>query len=205
MAAERRIFELTEVRADKAGGTISGHAAVFNSDSLDLGGFIEQIRPGAFSRSLRNAKEKPVEDMIHVFWSHDPAQPLASTRSGKLKLTEDDRGLRFEFPSSRLTPAQLEAIEDGDMRMSFGFYTKKDEWTRGAPGNPDRRTLLDVDLFEISPVSKPAYPDTKVAVRSHDEWKKTVEVPEVKDTPAPTPANDLQKFKDRAAKVKASL
>lgn len=203
MSAERRFFEVTELRVERGAdkpATITGHAAVFGRDSLDLGGFIEQIRPGAFSRSIAAAKENPVDDMIHVFWSHDPSQPLASTRSGKLILQEDQHGLRFTFPAGRLTPAQLEAIEDGDMRMSFGFRTRKDEWTRGAAGAPDRRTLVDVDLFEISPVSKPAYPDTAVAVRSRDEWKQSNPEPS-----QPTPAADLQSFKDRLAVVKATL
>ncbi len=196
---ERRHFDVTELRVERAAADappmITGYASVFNRDSLDLGGFIEQIAPGAFKRSIAAAKSNPVEDMIHVFWNHDSGQPLASTRSGKLVLKEDDQGLRFSFPASRLTAAQLEAIQDGDMRMSFGFSTRKDEWTRGGPGAPDRRRVLDTDLAEISPVSKPAYPDTTVAARSRDAWQKT-EVP---------PVADLQMYQDRLRVIEAEL
>src|SRR5689334_6857085 len=201
MTTERRHFPVTELRVTRsdAAATITGHAAVFNVDSLDLGGFIEQVAPGAFTRSIRAAKENPVQDMIHVFWNHDSGQVLASTRSGKLTLAEDETGLRFAFPADRLTPAQLAAIEDGDMRMSFGFSTRKDEWTRGGPGKPDRRKLLDVDLGEISPVSKPAYPDTAVAVRSHESWAATQQKPDAVDTTMMVVP--LQQFTDRLKAV----
>lgn len=198
MSTERRHFPVTELRVvrDEAAPMVRGHAAVFNTDSLDLGGFIEQVAPGAFTRSIRAAKDNPVQDMIHVFWNHDSGQVLASTRSGKLTLAEDETGLRFAFPADRLSPAQLSAIEDGDMRMSFGFMTRKDEWTRGGPGKPDRRKLLDVDLGEISPVSKPAYPDTAVAVRSHDAFLKAA---------VPPPRASLQSERDRVAAIEATL
>lgn len=201
---ERRIFDVTELRATRDEGQpqmIEGYAAVFGKDSLDLGGFIEQIEPGAFARSLQAAKDNPVNDMIHVFWNHDTGQPLASTRSGKLLLAEDATGLRFRFPASRMTPAQIEAVEDGDMRMSFGFITQKDEWTRGAPGAPDRRKLLDLDLLEISPVSKPAYPDTVVAARSHDSWLAEQPKPEP-DGPKPA---DLTPLVDRVRAIDVTL
>lgn len=211
---ERRYFPVTELRVakedGKEGGTITGHAAVFNRDSEDLGWFIEQVAPGAFTRSIQAAKDHPVDDMIHAFWNHDSGQVLSSTRNGKLTLSEDATGLRFAFPSSRLTPAQLEAVTDGDMRMSFGFMTKKDEWTHGGPGQPDRRKLLDVDLLEISPVSKPAYPQTTVtarenpdaayAVRSHAAWAAT-RAPE-KKTEVEVP---LQVYQDRLAAIRATL
>ena len=212
-ALERRFFPVTELRVakDEAGaGTITGYAAVFDRDSEDLGWFIEQVAPGAFARSIRAAKDNPVTDMIHAFWSHDPSQVLASTRSGKLVLEEDAHGLKFSFPAERLTPAQRGAVEDGDMRMSFGFFTQKDEWTRGGPGKPDRRRVLDADLLEISPVAKPAYPQTSVtarehpdfafAVRSHAAWEQT-QVP----TPTATGVPPIQRYADRLKAIEATL
>ena len=162
---ERRDFAV-EVRADDE-GKLRGHAAVFDSDSLDLGGFIERIAPGAFKRSLDEAKGG--RGMIHAFWSHDPAAPLGSVKSGKLSLSEDARGLAFELSPKRLTPAQLDAVTDGDMRMSFGFRTREDKWEKRDGKNV--RTLLDVDLFEISLVASPAYPDTTVALRSLEQFE----------------------------------
>lgn len=156
---ERRIF--AEVRAEEgedAEPVLRGYAARFNSDSLDLGGFIEQIAPGTFADSLDSGEQ------IHAFWSHDPAMPLGSTRGGKLKLWEDEDGLAFELKGKRLTEPQLDAVRDGDMKMSFGFVTRKDAWDRTA--KPPKRTLMDVELHEVSLVAMPAYPETSAALRS---------------------------------------
>lgn len=174
MKNERRYFPVElRVVPDDDGTTLRGHAAVFGSDSLDLGGFIEHVAPGAFAGSLRRAEENPSEALIHAFWNHDSGIPLGSTRSGKLALREDERGLAFELNAKRLTPAQLDAVQDGDMRMSFGFRTIQDKWEQ-RDGKP-LRTLLDVELFEVSLVSQPAYPDTTVAVRSMEEWRSEAE------------------------------
>lgn len=192
MNKETRQFQITEVRVadDNGEKRLRGHAAVFNSDSVDLGGFIEQVAPGAFSRSIDDAVAG--RSNIHAFWNHDPGMPLGSKRGGKLLLKEDGNGLAFDLSAKRLSPAQLDAVEDGDMQMSFGFRTRKDEWSK-RDGKPFR-TLLDVDLFEISLVSQPAYPDTKVALRSLEDAK--LEEPPIVDEPPkiesdPTPVEDL--------------
>lgn len=156
----------TRVAPNDAGEhVIEGHAAVFNSDSVDLGGFVERIAPGAFKRSIEG------DGLIHAFWNHDSGMPLGSTRSGKLALSEDSTGLHFRLNASRLTPAQLDAIRDGDMRMSFGFSVPKggDVWEERSGAL--LRTLNDVNLFEVSPVSMPAYPATNVAMRSLEGWR----------------------------------
>lgn len=146
---------------------IEGYAAVFDSDSVDLGGFVERIAPGAFKRSISSS-----DAMIHAFWNHDSAIPLGSTRSGKLALAEDGKGLHFKLDTARLTPPQLDAIADGDMRMSFGFSVPKGGDTWEERGGSVLRTLNDVTLLEVSPVSMPAYPATSVALRSLDGWQK---------------------------------
>lgn len=165
MTMERRDFPVEIRAADDE--KLEGHAAVFNSDSVDLGGFIERIAPGAFSRSVSEAESGKA--MIHALWSHDPAIPLGSIRGGKLRLAEDGTGLAFTLSPKRLTPAQLDAVRDGDMRMSFGFRTRKDSWEKREGKNV--RTLIDVDLFEVSLVASPAYPDTTVALRSMEAFE----------------------------------
>jgi uncharacterized protein len=179
-AVEFRHFAVEGLRvADGAGGPLlRGHAAVFNADSLDLGGFVERVAPGAFSRSLDAARLDPARRPILAFWNHDPGLPLGSTRSGKLRLREDGRGLAFELGAKRLTAQQLDAVKDGDMRMSFGFAvpTGGDSWGKRADGKP-LRTLLDVELFEVSLVSQPAYPDTSVALRRLESWRRLGVVP----------------------------
>ncbi len=171
---EYRSFSLAptkgpEMRAvGPAADKLAGHAIVYNRDSHDLGGFIERVAPGALSRSLDAASAGDLN--VFAFWSHDSSQPLGSTRGGKLKLSSDDEGLAFELDTSRFTPAQLDAARDGDLQMSFGFRVVKDSWVRRDDGVAER-TLIDVDLFEVSPVISPAYPDTTAALRSLETWK----------------------------------
>lgn len=179
MTIERRNFALTglEVRAksdDDKTGKATGYAAVFNSDSHDLGGFIERIDPGAFARSLAHATSGALN--IFALWSHDLSQPLGSTGGKRLSLSEDERGLAFELDTSRMNVAQLGALEDNDLRMSFGFSVRDQEWRELDDGTVIR-TLKDVDLMEVSFVINPAYPDTEAALRSLDTWKQERALP----------------------------
>ncbi|QDK32679.1 HK97 family phage prohead protease [Sphingomonas sp. IC081] len=172
MTTETRNFALTgiEVRAktDEIEGRATGYAAVFNSDSHDLGGFIERIAPGAFAASIRAAGAG--ETNIYALWAHRDDSPLGSTGSGKLVLREDAHGLAFEMDTTRMTPAQLDALRDGDLRMSFGFRVLEQQWREDDAGRVER-TLIDVELFEISFVISPAYPSTEAALRSLDAWR----------------------------------
>ena len=148
-----------EVRETGDGMTFEGYAAVFNSESEDLGGFREYIAPGAFKRSLQSRNE------VKLLWNHDAGEPLASVRGGTLKLTEDDRGLKVEARLAKTSRGfdVAELIRSGTVdSMSFGFSVIKDTWE----GNV--RTLNAVRLFEISLVSFPAYQATAgtVSVRS---------------------------------------
>lgn len=150
-----------EVRESGDGMTFSGYAAVFNSESEDLGGFREFIAPGAFKRSLQSRNE------VKLLWNHDAGEPLASMRGGTLKLTEDATGLKVEARLANTSRGRdvAELIRSKTVdSMSFGFSVIKDTWN--ADGNV--RTLNAVRLFEISLVSFPAYQATAgtVSVRS---------------------------------------
>ncbi|MYL98414.1 HK97 family phage prohead protease [Novosphingobium sp. FGD1] len=172
ITTETRNFTLTnvEVRAktDDAEGRAQGYAAVFDSDSHDLGGFVERISPGAFKGSLAAAAAG--ETNIYALWAHRDDSPLGSTGSGKLVLREDAHGLAFDLDTTRFTPAQLDALRDGDLRMSFGFRVIQQQWREDDTGRVER-TLLDVDLIEISFVISPAYPSTEAALRSLEVWR----------------------------------
>lgn len=158
-------IDTNETRAEgEADGLIRGHAIVFNAPSHDLGGFKEIVAPGALTRTLGDGHN------IYCLWSHNNQVPLGSTLGGKLTLTVDDRGLAFTLDPKRLTPAQLDAFTDGEMRMSFGFSAVEQLWHHTEEG-PSIRTLLDIDLFEVSPVINPAYPDTTAALRSLEASK----------------------------------
>jgi len=140
---------------------LTGHAAVFDSLSIDLGGFREIIAPGAFRRTIREGNQFA----IHY---HDYADLLGSTRSGTLKLSEDPRGLCFELavPDTSLGRDVHTLVKRGDLlHMSFSFLVNGyagEKWRELSNGRLER-TLLDVDLFEVSTVARPAYMDTKVS------------------------------------------
>lgn len=172
MSHEKRCFKIDEIRMDmgsndgKTPPKIAGYAAKFNSLSEDLGGFREKIVPGAFASSLQTQD-------ICAFWSHDPAQILGRTSANTLQLTEDQYGLAFsiEMPDTQCGRDALVSIKRGDVKgMSFGFDVENDTWDRDAEGNVIR-TLLEVNLFEISPTSIPAYPSTSVSSRALDGLK----------------------------------
>jgi HK97 family phage prohead protease len=162
---EKRTYTLTglEVRAksDETEGRAKGYAAVFNSLSFDLGGFVERIAPGAFKRTLEAGHN------IYALWSHRNDKPLASTGSGKLTLKEDERGLYFEMDISRMSDAERSALADGDMRMSIGFSVIDEDWLE-MPDHRWERTLKQVNLYEISLVIDPAYGETSADLRSHN-------------------------------------
>lgn len=155
----------SEVRASpledgSAGLRFEGYAALFNSWSQDLGGFREQIAPGAFAKSL------PADD-IRALMNHDPNYVLGRNRSGTLVLAEDDRGLHFDVraPDTQWARDLAESVKRGDINQcSFGFLAIRDDW-RTADGL-DERTLQEVRLFDVSIVTYPAYPETNAGIRT---------------------------------------
>lgn len=141
---------------------VSGYAIVFNSPSVDLGGFVETCDAGMLTRTLR---ENP--DVL-ILRDHKSELLLGRTTAGTLSLSVDSTGLRFvcTLPNGPTGQDAAEAITRRDITAcSFGFNCVEDAWTRAADGSA-LRTLLDVDLFEISITSFPAYQETSVEARS---------------------------------------
>jgi len=166
---ERRAFQVDELRIEgnERKPVISGHAAVFNQRSLDLGGFYEVIAPGAFANTIKTAD-------VRALFNHDPNFILGRTKSGTLALSEDEKGLsvRISPPDSIWANDLLQSIQRGDIdQMSFGFSVGEagQRWQRS--GGDVIRTLLEVALFDVSPVTYPAYPQTDVSARSFFEAK----------------------------------
>jgi len=146
--------------ADRA-PVIRGHAAVFGSMSEDLGGFREQIAPGAFKKTIGDNPD------VRALVNHDPNYVLGRTRAGTLRLAEDNTGLAIEIDSPPTTWARdLEvSMRRGDVdQMSFGFRAIRDSWTEDAAGPV--RTLREVALVDVSVVTFPAYTSTAAAVRA---------------------------------------
>lgn len=143
---------------------IVGYAAMFNRLSVDMGGWCERIRPGAFANALKTGD-------CRALVNHDPNLILGRVGSGTCVLREDDAGLHFEVdpPDSAIAQHYMRAIERGDIDgCSFAFTTRSHEWDRGeSDDDPDIRTIIEIkELFDVGPVTYPAYPDTSVAIRA---------------------------------------
>ena len=156
-------FEL--LRADEGDGlTLTGYAAVFNSPTRITGwegDFTEVIAPGAFAHTIRNGR--PIMQFDHGQHPLIGSLPVASIR----KLKEDARGLYVEARvfDNWLTEPLRDAIRDQAISgMSFRFQVVKDSWDHSKDDSV--RTLHEVRLFELGPVTFPAYSDTSVALRS---------------------------------------
>ena len=150
---EKRLFEI-ETRMEE-GETVKvvGHASVYNTMSEDLGGFREIIAPGAFDNVLEND--------VRALINHDGNLILARTTSGTLALSTDEKGLRYEFemPETSYGKDLAVSMKRGDItQCSFAFTVADDSWeTRDGM---DVRTINKVKrLFDVSPVTYPAYPD----------------------------------------------
>lgn len=161
-----------ELRDEGDGMTFSGYAALFDSPSHPLP-FIERIKPGAFTRSLKSRNN------VFMYYNHDSSEILASTRAGTLRLYEDQRGLRVEADIAPTSTGKdvSTLIKRGDLAgMSFGFSVPSggDEWNEDGT----ERTLTSVRLGEVSVVSQPAYGSTEgtVAVRGLDRVAQRAEV-----------------------------
>lgn len=182
METEHRTYEIEDLEIRQSDGeqaTITGYAVVFDSWSqvmVDSRGrpFRERIAPSAFDRALSAGPD------IRALWNHNSDLPLGRTRNGTLRVEKDARGLRFSLlpPATSWGADAVESIRRGDVSgMSFAFAARRDggdTWARPGADGVAERTLLDADLYEVSPVTFPAYPSTQVGVRS-------VEVPEFTD------------------------
>lgn len=164
MDLERRILPL-EVRVERrenGQAVIRGHAAVFGQLSEDLGGFREQIMPGAFADAIQT-------DDVRALFNHDPNWVLGRNRSNTLTLAEDARGLAVDItpPDTQLVrDLVLTPMERGDItQMSFAFSVRPggQDWAKDDNGQVVR-TLKRVRLYDVSPVTYPAYPQTDVSV-----------------------------------------
>jgi uncharacterized protein len=158
-------------------GKLAGYAAIYNSQSQDLGGFVERILPGAFKRTLTQP------DHIRALLEHDPQRLLGRVGSRTLSLQENTKGLYFELslPDTSYARDLGALVERGDISgCSFGFRVPEggDQWE--VRSGQLMRDLIAVDLQEITITGNPAYLDTSVAKRSMEAWQKSQECPRIK-------------------------
>lgn len=186
MGKESRTF-VFEMRKEGESRKMVGHAAVFNQEA-DIGGwFKEVIEPGAFVDTIK-------DDDVRALFNHDENFPLGRNIAGTLSLSEDDTGLKVEIdpPDTQYARDLAVSIERGDIsQMSFAFQTLKEEWQFAeAKGDMDLRRIKKVRLFDVSPVTFPAYEGTDIALRSRDERKKELK-PEPPAEPKPAQRADI--------------
>lgn len=171
---ETRTFDITGLQTrdvtENESVLISGYAAVFNSKTSIGSYFEEVIAPGAFSKAISENGD------IRALFNHDWNNVLGRTKSGTLRLEEDERGLKFEveLPNTTVARDLAESMRRGDINQcSFGFFPTEETWDYSV--EPAMRTINEVDLFEISVVSIPAYEDTEVSLVRSKELDKEVE------------------------------
>jgi len=144
------------------GFTLRGYAAVYNQTSHDLGGFREQIAPGAFDEVLTTDPD------VHLTWDHDTRYVAARTKNNTLHLSSDDTGLLIDAQVGNYTWAKdlRTALERGDINQgSFAFNVAPDgdEFKADDDGNV-MRTINNIGgLFDVTVTAQGAYPQTSMA------------------------------------------
>lgn len=163
-----RKLELREAKKDGVIGTLVGYAAVFESESQDFGGWKEVLRRGCFKRSLTELPD------VRALYQHNPAQVLGRRGANTLSVREDDHGLAVEIDliDTQFNRDVLANIRSGNIdAMSFGMVPKEYSWDIDEKRGYDLRILDDVDLYEVSVVTWPAYEETEIAARSLQTFK----------------------------------
>lgn len=171
--AERRYFAKSEFRVEKREenkdlNIVEGYAALFDSPTVIGDWFREEILPGAFDDVLL--------DDVRCLFNHDPNFILARSNQGKgtLELFVDGKGLlyRYTTPDRQYAKDLQDAIDSGDVtQSSFAFKPKETIW-KETENEMDLRQIVKLErLYDVSPVTYPAYADTTVAKRSHEAFK----------------------------------
>lgn len=172
---------------------VSGYAVKFESDSEDMGGFIEVIKKGAIT------EETIMNSDIYARLNHNENTVLARSRFGEgslaLELREDGLYYEFEAPHTADGDELLEHLRRGEITSSsFAFTLPLDDsgerWYRDANGIL-RKDILVIDrLWDVSPVYSPAYPATSCSKRSLDMVDKVKDL----DTKLDSLIEDLHKY-----------
>lgn len=164
-----------EQRNDKDGNatrTIYGYAAVFYNPAKPgtqyrlFGNMVERIMPGAFARAIREKQD--VRGLIN----HDSSLVLGRTTSQTLRLSEDAIGLRYEIdlPETSYANDLWIVMQRQDVSGSSFQFRPVEGSTRWEKDNDKEvRNLTDLDLFDVGPVTFPAYTDATSGVRAASE------------------------------------
>lgn len=164
---EMRVLQLRsgefKTREDSEDLIIEGYFAVFNSNYEMWEGASESIAPGAFDSSLAGD--------IRALTNHDTTLVLGRTKANTLELKSDSHGL---WGSIKVNPKDSDAmntyerVKRGDVdQCSIGFIIRKEE-TDFSDAGEIHWTITDVELFEVSVCTFPAYEETGISARHRD-------------------------------------
>jgi HK97 family phage prohead protease len=154
---------------DETPKVIEGMAALYNTVTRIANYFDEEVMPGAF--------DDVMQDDVRCLFNHNPNFVLARSNEGKgtlsLELTKE--GLRYSYTTPNRSYAKdlEDAIASGDVSgSSFSFRIKEQKWIQ-REGDVELRQIIKFErLYDVAPVTFPAYPDATVGKRSLDSFKK---------------------------------
>lgn len=160
------------VREEGGGlGTLSGYAAVFNTDTIINsweGHFIERINPGAFKKTLRDRG-----DRVKVLFNHGFDPSIGDKPLGKpSRMEEDERGLFVEVPFDDTSYNRdiIASLRSGALDgQSFRFSVVREDWDDESEKVPVR-SISELKLYEFGPVTFPAYEATTAGVRAREAF-----------------------------------
>lgn len=163
------VVELRAAAADGKPARIGGYAAKFNTRSENMGygdlEFYEVIEPGFFDAVLG--------DDVRALFNHDANLILGRSTSKTLRLSQDSTGLAYDAdvdPEQSYARDLLISLRRGDVtQSSFAFGVKRDGQRWVEEGNVITRYLMKggaTRLYDVSPVTYPAYPDATSEARS---------------------------------------
>lgn len=169
MTEERIIVYMegpVEIRQGEDGiKKIVGYAVRWGMLSQPIWGvYREKFERGAFSSSLLNRQND-----IYATWQHDVRDTLGRSPN-TLAVSEDENGLRYEITPPSWAERHLETIERGDVRgSSFTFMAQVAEYDWDTDPDYVIRTVKRAELYEVAPVTNPAYLQSTVGVRSDQQ------------------------------------
>lgn len=161
---ERRVISgAVELREQDGKGVIEGYGAVFGQEAVIGDYFRERIEPGAFDDAMS-------KDDVRALFNHDPNLILGRNKAGTLTLSVDERGLKYAIEPPNVSYANdlRESVRRGDVtQSSFAFRVLTETWEKASkPGELSLRKIQKVELFDVSPVTYPAYEGTSVSARA---------------------------------------
>jgi len=165
--ASKEFFGNTELASLSGENAIEGYAALFNSPTESEFGVVTVIAPGAFDEALK------ANDVI-AFFNHDDSKVLGRLSAKTLSLSIDTKGLRYRItpPHTGYAADLAENIKLGNIRgSSFGMWTGPDSKTKETTKD-GLRTIERADLFDVSVVTMPRFPETDGLVHlssKHDD------------------------------------